>query len=324
MLSIILLIILLSVWGALFAQKKFKIVEHYEVPSTYSGSYPEKKLRVNFKPIVVLVIGLFIICFQPYSVKKIETGYQGLLVNLVGDSRGASSIKEVSGWKLYNTWTEEVYQIPLDQRSIRYGKQQTIAKGGFPCDIYPSFNYSVKRGTTADMFTNLRSAFRTGNGLETVEQGWLEIAILGAVNDVANKWVVDSIFNNKQGFEVAIMNETNKRVGKWFTISQLRTNMLPPESIASKIKDKSGAEYAALTSAAQAKAADADKQRKIAVARGDSASVVIAALAKAKTMKLQQQELTPLYVEYIKATKWDGALPSTSLGSSSGTLINLK
>lgn len=320
MFTILLLLIFGAIYGFYLAQNKFKIISQVPVEGGYHG---DTKLVIRYTPIVIGVVGLFIILFQPYSIKKIEAGYQGLLVNLIGDSRGASSIKEVSGWKLYNSWTEEIYQIPLDQRSIRYGEQPSVAKGGFALKIFPSFNYSVKPGTTADMFTNLRTAFRTGNGLETIEQGWLEIGILGAVNDVTNAWKVEDIFNKKTEFEIAIQVEANKRVGKWFKVSQLRTNMPPPSSIAKSIADKAAAEYDAQKWVAKAKAADAEKEQKIAVARGDSAATVIKASSEAMALKYKQRELTPLYVEYLKATRWDGVMPSTVLGSQ-GTMIDLR
>ncbi|HEY0047078.1 MAG TPA: SPFH domain-containing protein [Flavobacterium sp.] len=313
MITVILLVIFGLAFGTLWAQKRFNFIE-----KDGDGNL----IRVHYKPIVFAVTGLVFIFLQPYEMKKIEAGYQGLLVDLVGDSRGASTIKEVSGWKVFNTWTEEIHQIPLDQRTIRYEKQAVIAKGGFPCDISPSFNHSVKRSTSSDMFTNLRTSFRNG-GLEAIEQGWLEIAILGAVSDVANKWVIDDIFNNRSGFEAAIVVEANKRVGKWFTISQLRTNIQPPSSIVESIKAKAKAVQDAITSESQAKAATADAQRKIALAKGDSATVVIEASSEAAALRLKQKELTPLYVEFIKASKWNGELPTTSLGNAT-PMINLK
>ncbi len=111
------------------------------------------------------------------------------------------------------------------------------------------------------------------------------------------------------------MVEANKRVGKWFTISQLRTNIQPPASIVESIKAKAKAVQDAITSESQAKAATADAQRKIALAKGDSATVVIEASSEAAALKLKQRELTALYVEYIKASKWDGKLPTTTLGN---------
>jgi len=314
MITTILLTVFAIIVGTLIAQKKFKIIETDQNTRT---------IVINYKLIVFSILALLIIFFQPYALGKIDAGHQGLLTRLTGDERGVSTMKEVSGFIIYNTYLEEIQEIPLDQRTVKYEKQSVVAKGGFPCDIYPSFNYSVKRANTADMFTNLRTSYRHG-GLEAVEQGWLETAILGAVTDVSNKWVIDDIFNNRTGFETAIKIETNKRVGKWFQVSQLRTNIQPPNSIVASIKAKAKAVQDAITSESQAKAATADAQRKIALAKGDSATVVIKASSDAMALKLKQKELTPLYVEYLKATRWDGKLPSTSLGGNNGTLLNLK
>jgi hypothetical protein len=41
-------------------------------------------------------------------------------------------------------------------------------------------------------------------------------------------------------------------------------------------------------------------------------------------MELTQQKLTPLYVEYKKVEKWNGVTPTTVLGNSGSTMINLK
>lgn len=314
MVTIILLIVFAIIVGTLVAQKKFKFIKIDD---------HGRAVGVNFKLIVFSVFSLVVIFFQPYALDKVDAGHQGLLTRLTGDERGVSSIKEVSGYVLYNSYTEEIQEVPLDQRSIRYGEQPSVAKGGFPLKIFPSFNYSVKPGAVADMFTNLRTAFRSG-GLESIEQGWLEIGILGAVNDVTNSWKVEDIFNKKTEFEIAIQVEANKRVGKWFRISQLRTNMPPPPSISKSIADKAAAEYDAQKWVAKARAADAEKEQKIAVARGDSAAVVIKASSEALALKYKQKELTPLYVEYLKATRWNGALPTTSLSDNNGTLLSLK
>jgi regulator of protease activity HflC (stomatin/prohibitin superfamily) len=306
MITLILLLLLAIIVGTLMAQRKFSFIIT-DANGTFRG--------IRYGTIVFVIVCLLVIIFQPYSLGKIDAGNQGLLTKLTGDQRGVSTIKEVSGFIIYNSYLEEIQEIPLDQRTVKYEKQSVVAKGGFPCDIQPSFNYSVKRANTGDMFTNLRSSYRNG-GLEAVEVGWLETAILGAVTDVSNKWVIDDIFNNRTAFETAIKIETNKRVGQWFTVSQLRTNIQPPNSIVASIKAKAKAVQDAITSESQAKAATADAQRKIALAKGDSATVVIKASSDAMALKLN--------VEYLKATRWDGVLPTTQLGGNTGTLLNLK
>jgi regulator of protease activity HflC (stomatin/prohibitin superfamily) len=167
------------------------------------------------------------------------------------------------------------------------------------------------------MFENLRL------GVKEIEQGWLKNAIVGAVNDEANKWEVDSIFSNRQQFEAAIVVECNKRLTKWFDVSQLRTNITPPEALQESIIAKTKAIQQAEASEQQAIAAIAEGKRKVAVAKADSAETVINASAKARAMDLTQQKLTPLFVEYKKVEKWDGQLPSTIAGGQ-GTFLNIK
>jgi regulator of protease activity HflC (stomatin/prohibitin superfamily) len=208
-------------------------------------------------------------------------------------------------------------EFPTYQQHIEYEDQGVILKGGFSATIKPTFNYSLREDAIGDMFVNLR------RDIKDVEQGWLKNAIIGAVNDVANTWEVDSIFNHRQAFESAIVLECNHRLSKWFNVSQLRTNIVPPESLQEAIISKTKAIQQAEAAEQQALTAIAEGKRKVAVARADSAETIINAQAAALSMKIKQRELTPLYVEYIKAQNWDGKLPTTMAGGS-GTFLNIK
>ena len=254
---------------------------------------------------------------QPFAIEKVDAGNKGLKVNLIGNQRGVSSYQYKTGWVLYNTWTEQMLEFPIYQQHIEYDDQSVILKGGFSTTIKPTFNYSLREDAIGDMFVNLRRP------ISDVEHGWLKNAIIGAVNDVSNTWEVDSIFNHRQAFEAAIVAECNIRLSKWFNVSQLRTNIVPPEALQESIIAKTKAIQQAEASRQQAIAAKADGERKVAVARADSAETVINAAAKAKAMELTQQKLTPLYVEFKKVEKWNGELPTTVAGSS-GTFLNIK
>jgi hypothetical protein len=269
------------------------------------------------KPVTIFILGIVVSGIQPYAIEKIDAGNKGLKVNLVGNQRGVSSYQYKTGWVVYNTWTEQILEFPTYQQHIEYDDQIVILKGGFSATIKPTFNYSLKENAIGDMFVNLRKP------ITDIEQFWLKNAIVGAVNDEANKWEVDSIFNHRQAFEAAIVVECNKRLSKWFNVSQLRTNITPPEALQESIIAKTKSIQQAQASEQQALAAIADGKRKIAVARADSAEQVINASAAAKVIKLKQNELTPMYIEYIKAQAWDGKLPTTIAGGS-GTFLNIK
>ena len=267
--------------------------------------------------IIFGVLGVIISFIQPFATERVDTGNVGIKVNLTGDKRGVSKYEYKTGWVVYNSWTETMYEFPVFQQHIEYDDQVVITKGGFTTTIKPTFNYSLKSNSVGDMFQNLRLP------IKDVEQGWLKNAIVGAVNDVANTWSVDSIFNHRENFESNIIVECNKRLIKWFDVSQLRTNITPPDALQESIIAKTRAIQQAEASKQQAIAAQADGQRKIAVAKADSAETIINASAQAYAIRLKQKELTPEYNEYKRIEKWDGRLPSTVAGGN-GTLLNIK
>jgi regulator of protease activity HflC (stomatin/prohibitin superfamily) len=304
MISIAILVVSLIVAGVMFI---INVKNDVEIPL--------------LKPIIVGVLGVLISVFQPYAIERIDAGHKGIVVNLSGSERGVSSYQYTTGWVVYNVWFKQVLEFPTFQQHIEYGDQIVITKGGFSATIKPSFNYSLKPEAIGEMFENLRLS------VKEIEQGWLKNAIVGAVNDEANKWEVDSIFSNRQQFEAAIVVECNKRLTKWFDVSQLRTNITPPDALQESIIAKTKAIQQAEASEQQAIAAIAEGKRKVAVARADSAETVINANAAALAIKIKQEKLTPMYIEYLK---WIDAspnlprVPSTVVGSGAGTLLNIK
>lgn len=281
------------------------------------GQWNEFQLKWLLKPIGIFLLSIIIALVQPFTIERVDTGYKGLKINLTGGQRGVSDYQYKTGWVMYNSWVEQVKEFPLYQQHIEYDEQTVITKGGFAATIKPSFNYSLREDAIGDMFVNLR--------LETkaIEQGWLKNAIVSSVNDVANRWEVDAIFNQREQFEAAIVAECNKRVEQWFLVSQLRTNIIPPTSLQQAIEGKTKAVQEAQAAQQRTLVAQAEAQEKMAIARGDSAKTIINANAAALAMKIKQKELTPLYVEFVKASAWNGALPTTMAGGS-GTFLNIK
>ncbi len=235
----------------------------------------------------------------------------------VGDNRGVGKTEYVTGWVFYNSWISRIYEFPIHQQHIDYEAADIVTRGGFRATIKPSFNYSINAGNVADMFQNLRV------GVKEMEQGWLKNAIVGSVNDVANRYTVDSIFNHREEFESDIVKECNKRVSKWFNVSQLRTNIVPPTEISESIVAKTRAIQEVQVAENRRQVAIADAERKIAEARGDSAQAVIQASGRAEAIRKEQMSLTPLYIDYIKVQKWSGQVPTTVAGNNTGFMMQL-
>jgi regulator of protease activity HflC (stomatin/prohibitin superfamily) len=306
-LIILTLVLLIGVPALIFTMKNLP-KDRFNEPTTFKPIY---------KWVTFLVVGTLVALVQPYSTERIDAGNIGLKTKLIGSDRGVGKYEYVTGYVFYNSWFETVNEFPTFQQHIDYEENVVITRGGFQTTIKPSFNYSLIPGQVGDMFVSLRRP------LKQIEQEWLKTAIVGAVNDVANTWSVDDIFNNREKFESDIIMEAKKRTAKWFLLSQLRTNITPPKALQASIEAKTKAIQEVQVAENQKKVAEAEAQRKIAVAKGDSAQAVIAAAGEANAMKLKQRELSSQYIEYIKWSKWNGTLPSTMLGSGSNTMFSI-
>jgi hypothetical protein len=285
--------------------------------ATYFFEDGKFKPLALFKPLFAFVIALVVAAVNPIDVERIDAGHVGIKVSNVGDNRGVGKTEYVTGWVFYNSWISRIFEFPIHQQHIDYEANDIVTKGGFRATIKPSFNYSINAGNVADMFQNLRV------GVREMEQGWLKNAIVGSVNDVANRYTVDSIFNHREEFEADIVKECNKRVAKWFNVSQLRTNIIPPAEISESIVAKTRAIQEVQVAENRRQVAIAEAERKMAEARGDSAQAVIQAAGRAEAIRKEQMSLTPLYIEYIKVQKWSGQVPTTVAGGNSGFMIQL-
>lgn len=263
---------------------------------------------------LVFIVGAFV---QPYRVERINAGSVGLQVKLAGTERGVTDYKYATGWVIYNSWWTQIVEIPTTIAHIEYKEQPVTTKGGFPTVINPTFNYTIKPETAGDMYATFRKK------PAELEEGWLKTAIVGASNDIANLWTIDSIFNNLGLFELTVKGECNKRLDRWFSIDQLRINIVPPDALKESIAQKTKAIQDVQVAENQKRVTIADGERRIAKERADSTVAMIKATTEISVIRMKQQQLTPMYIEWIKADKWDGHLPSTMLGNGTGVMLNL-
>lgn len=295
----------------------FNIKNYTSEVETRYGTETKVNTILVTKLVVAVLVSFIIGMVNPITVERIDVGNVGLKVNNTGDERGVSKTAYVTGWVFYNNWLSRIKEFPVTQQHIDYEEAAIITKGGFQAIIKPSFNWSVNPGNAADMYQNLKQ------DVDQIKDTWLKNAIIGAVNDIANLYTVDSIFNHRAEFEADIVRECNKRVSKWFNVSQLRTNIIPPKEITQAINAKTAAVQEAQAAIQQKIVAEAQAQTQIAKAKGDSAQAVISASGRAEAVRKEQQFLTPMYIDYIRVQRWDGKYPTTMLGGNTSTLLNL-
>lgn len=268
---------------------------------TSTGKVPMDLLKL----VAVFVGSLILLGLQPYTVQRVDAGNVGIAFHMTGDNRGVSNYEYASGYVPYNTWFVKLYEFPTYQRHVEYDEQTVITRGGLTCKVTPSFNYKLKSGDVGDMFVNLRLP------IEKVEQQWLKNAVAGTINDVANKWAVDSIFNHRQEFEGNVLSDINKKVTRWFELSQMRTNIEPPPSLGSSIIAKTNNLQKIQIAENDKRVQRVEGEAREIKAKADSTVAVTEAAGEAKAIEKKQLTLTPLYIQYMYATTWKGEYPNT-------------
>lgn len=190
---------------------------------------------------------------------------------------------------------------------------------GFGIDV--GLNYRVDPTKASKIYLKYRT-----DDLEKITDTYLRNIVRGAMQDISGHLTVDSVLNNLPGFEHAIAaNLTKKLAPEGFMVDNFSIINKPVPSdpqLAGAINNKIKAKQDAETSKMQLQISIAEANKRVAEARGDSASAVIKASGQAEAIKKLQSQLTPEYVEYTKIQKWDGALPTVS-GGGSGIMLQL-
>jgi len=259
------------------------------------------------------------------SCERIDAGHVGVKVNLYGNGKGVDDVTECAGLVFYNPFSTRIYEFPYFVQHKEYIKTEDMdnsfvvnSKDGSEFHVAPMINYTVQRDKIPFVFAKYR---RT---LPEIEDGFIKTAIYDAFRMTANAYTAEELVSNRQEFENRVKRTMDSAVLKeGFVVSQITSNLGYPASFKNAIINKNNAVQAALMAENQVKTAEAQAKIKIATAQGQSEAMLIEVRAKAEANKLEQASLTPMLIQKQWIEKWDGALPSTSLGSGTGVMVNM-
>jgi regulator of protease activity HflC (stomatin/prohibitin superfamily) len=278
------------------------------------------------KLVLGVIIGVFLMTFLINSCERIDAGHVGVRVNLYGTGKGVGDITECTGWVFYNPISTKIYEFPTYIQHKEYIKTEDVdnsfvvnSKDGSEFHVAPIVNYSVQREKVPFIFGKYR---RT---LESIEEGFLKTTIYDAFRMTANAYTAEELISNRQAFETKVRAKLDADLLKeGFVISQLTSNLGYPETFKKAIEAKNNAVQAALTAENQVKTAEAQAKIKVATAEGNAQAMLATAKAEAESYKLKQSAITPMLLQQMWIEKWNGAMPTTQLGSGTNMMYNVK
>jgi regulator of protease activity HflC (stomatin/prohibitin superfamily) len=279
------------------------------------------------------VLALIALVVTLGSCTRINPTEVGFKIDNSGDYRGIDSLPLLTGFQFYTPGFTYIVTMPTTQQHVVWSEDETegsrpgehitiacLGGAGFKIDV--GLNYRINPMKASKIYLKYKT-----DDLESITQTYLRNVVRGSMQDVSGNITVDSILNNLPGFEADVRSRVSKRfeedgfiVDNFSILKQPNpTDAQLAQAINAKIKAKQDAE----TTKMQLQQSIAEANKQIAKARGDSATKVINAMGEAEAVRKIQQVLTPTYVEYIKASRWNGVQPSV-VGSGSGMILQLK
>jgi regulator of protease activity HflC (stomatin/prohibitin superfamily) len=287
------------------------------------------------KYIVGGLISFVVLLFLMAGCHKISPTEVGFKINSSGDYRGIDSLPVVTGYNFVFPGFSYIVTMPTTQQHVVWSEEDRegpsgqeiivscLGGAGFKMDV--GFNYRVDPYRASKIYLKYRTS-----DLDRITQTYLRNVVRGTMQDLSGTMTVDSILNNLPYYEHTVAATlTSRLAGEGFIVDNFNITKQPTPSdanLASAINAKIKAKQDAETSKMQLQQSIAEANKLVATAKGDSASKVINALADAEVIKVKQAALSssPNYIELIKAEKWNGALPTYMVGSSSGSLFTIK
>lgn len=268
------------------------------------------------------------------SCTRIDPGYTGFKVSYGGDYRGTDSLPQRTGRVYYmpgfstviefptfmqhKVWTEATNEgSPVDEAFI------VGCKGGASFKMDVGLNYQIKVDRAAHIYFKFKAT-----DVQDLHDGYLRNSVRNVLNNLAGDAIPDSLLEARPAYE----KEAQRRLAELLEpdgFYNIQLSILqPPKAVdpalQTAINRKISAKQDAERTVTELQSSQAQAQKDIAKARGDSAALMINAQATALANQKMQQSLTPLLIDKMRIEKWDGHYPTYMLSPSSGTILNLK
>lgn len=258
------------------------------------------------------------------SCSKVPAGHVGIKVYLLGKEKGVDH-EELSTGRYWIGINEELYLYPTYTQNWSWTansvegseNDESISfqtKDGLKVSGDFGIIYTVDPEKVSVLFTTYR------RGIEEITDGYLRKYVRDALNKYSSQMKVEDVYGKGK---IRLLDSVNAEVARQVRdkgiiverISPLNEFMLP-DNVEEAINNKIEATQRAQQREFELREAEAEAQKTIAKARGDSASIVTKAAAEAEANRLLSKSITKVLVQYEAAKRWNGKYPQTMLGES--------
>lgn len=239
---------------------------------------------------------------------NIEAGEVGVLINKC--SGGGIDPNPLSiGYHYVGPVCEEVQEYVTTMQTYTT-EVHSPDKDGLDIVSEVSLSYQVHASKAPDIWGKFK------NGTEWIEKTYMDRQIKNAMREQFALHGGEAVYT-KQALIIERVEASLKNVlGKdGFDVQSFTINKTTlPASVVEAIQLKVTMMQKAQASQNELERTKAIALQEVAKAEGDAKSKIIKAESEAKAIEIVTKSLTPAYIQYVRAQKWNGQLPKVTSG----------
>jgi regulator of protease activity HflC (stomatin/prohibitin superfamily) len=289
--------------------------------------------------VIKYIGGAFLVFFLLFSIRSCTTvpaGQVGVIVHLLGSSKGVDA-EEVGVGRYWLGWNDELYLFPTFTQNDTWKDKESITfqtKEGLNVNADIGISYHIDPTKVAMVFQKYRK------GVNEISDIYLHNMVRDALNKASSTQDVESVYGQGKAELLETAENTVKKevesIGIVIEHIYWASPLHLPDSVTENINRKINATQMAMTRENEIQQTKAEAQKAIEEARGKAESRLTEARAEAEAVRVQGEaeadaiqakskalNASPQLVQYEIAQKWDGSLPEYTMGSGSIPMLNL-
>lgn len=266
----------------------------------------ENTNKVNKK--IIIRLSIIIVAFLMFNAFEIiDTGHTGV-VKTLGSVNSENVATE--GFNLKIPFLQTIVEI--DNRVKKEeAKASAASKDMQNVDTLIAVNYSINTSSSANLYKRVGTTYG-----ETI----IDPAIQEAIKAITAKYTAENLIIKRDEVSTNVRKLLNDKVKSYgIDIKSVNIkNFKFSERFTQAVESKQEAEQLALKAKQDLERIKTEAQQKIESAK-----------AEAESLRIQKEQITPELIQLRKVEnqanaikKWNGILPTTSLDSSSGIILN--
>lgn len=293
----------------------------------------------TIRNVFLSVASLALLALSTGCSTRIGPGHVGIVVQAAGSNKGVLDAPVRTGRVWYNPYAETVIEYPTYMQTAKWtqnpneGSQNDDSitftnKDSMAINADISLSYSLTDSKVPFFYVKFLS-----DDLNGFTHGFLRNVARDCFNEHAGKYSVEQIMgDNAQFLKDARECVQSQVIDYGVKIEQLGFigAPRPPKNVIDAINLKAQAQQTALQKQMEVQQVQADAAKNVAQAEGDAKSQIARANGEAEANRLRASSITEnllknraLDNEHDRIWKWNGQLPSTIVGSGTGSLVTL-